>query len=206
MSSQDVDIESPKSIHSTSPKGVADEGSVGTHPSEGDDQSDNDSQTKRSTLFVCSSFRKLFLIVILAAVIALSVGLFLGLRDERGERRGDALVALAGEDVEDRGDEAEDQGDQVERQPDAERRPDEEEAQTERQHTDDADHDDQQPAQDVHDQRDDAEDVLDVVPQERAVVLRDLDGRAEGEESADETHAGCLKTTTSKSMSDHSKN
>ena len=95
MSSQDVDIESPKSIYSTSPKGVADEGSVGTHPSEGDDQSDNDSQAKRSTLFVCSSFRKLFLIVILAAVIALSVGLCLGLRDERGERRGSAALSDA---------------------------------------------------------------------------------------------------------------
>ena len=94
MSSQDVDIESPKSIDAASPKGVADEGSVGTHPSEGDDQSDGDSQRSRSTLSF-SSFRKWLLVVILAAVIALSVGLCVGLHDGRDEGRGSAALYAA---------------------------------------------------------------------------------------------------------------
>ena len=86
MPSQAVDIESLKPIDETS----VNEDSV----SEGD----GDVHPLRSTLSA-SSFRKWYLLVILTAVIALSVGFGVGFHDGRGAGRGSAALADAADEA-----------------------------------------------------------------------------------------------------------
>ena len=96
MSYRAVDIESLKAVDATS----VDEGSVSSHLNgRVDAVVGGDRHASHPTRVPASSSRKWFLLVILTAVIALSVGFGVGFRDGRAEGRGSVALADAADEA-----------------------------------------------------------------------------------------------------------
>jgi Potato inhibitor I family len=82
MPSENHDVESPMPVPVSSSISKLDQGSVGTDPSEADDHSDHDASTSSRTSRLALS-KTLFIVLLLIAAIAVSVGLVFGLGSGR---------------------------------------------------------------------------------------------------------------------------